>query len=241
MSEYSYDPMLLFPSIEVYPSSIYGASESGMYFGHAASPTSQDLDPYFFFAETDFGLVVKDGSGSGNLNARKSPVIDQVKTVGLKGPLYYSAWGYDVAGLPVPHNVLDLPSGIKTAGNRGYLNESGEYVDSPAVSGEYQFHPESSKRRSLWKTGPLDFRWHDKRKVWVGGPEILEGYLLEDLDGVSEARMKVYRNIVDDDFESQIDEEITIKSRDPSLSASSGTYCMAIDINYEWRPIWVGC
>jgi len=36
-------------------------------------------------------------------------------------------------------------------------------------------------------------------------------------------------------------EFITITNRDRSLSASAGTYVMAIDINYEWRPIYVGC
>ena len=36
-------------------------------------------------------------------------------------------------------------------------------------------------------------------------------------------------------------EFITISNRDPSLSASSGAYCMAVDINYEWRPIYIGC
>jgi hypothetical protein len=245
----SIDPTIMYPSTEVYNSGTYLSFESGRYFGKSASPTSHDLDPYFFFTTNDFSLVAKDGiSNTTNINVKKDKIKDHVRTMGIKGPMYMSGWGYDVRGLPVP-------------------NASGA-----VKSGEYQFHPDTPKNRGLWKTGPIDLRWHGKRKTWVGGQEMLEGYLLEDLDsapsisGIATAKMSVLRvatpsgltgqklltqssGILRDDKGNQTGvrpaiydhEYITITNRDPSLSASSGTYCIALDINYEWRPIYIGC
>jgi hypothetical protein len=216
----SIDPTLLFPSVQIYPSSTYIAKESGKFFGKSISPTSFDLDPYFYFSKNDYGLVAKDGkSNSKNINTKKEPVKDHVRTMGLKGPMYYSGWGYDVQGLPVP--------------NASGLNSSGIYA----------FHPNAPVERKLWKTGPVDLRWHDKRKVWVGGNEILEGYLDEDLKAPSKAndptkaRMQVMRT----DMTNSTSEYIWVTNRDKSLTASKGAYIMVIDINYQWRPIWVEC
>ena len=39
-------------------------------------------------------------------------------------------------------------------------------------------------------------------------------------------------------------ETITVKNRDPSLEQAkieNQIFCMAIKINYEWLPLWVGC
>lgn len=215
----SVDPMAIFPSVEIYPSSQYATKESGRYYGGAVSPTSYDLDPYFYFNANDFSVVAKDvpnvGTGK-NYNIKKDPIQNQVRTMGFKGPMLLSGWGYDVCGLPVP-------------------NASGQ------TSGEYSFHEKTAEERQRWKTGPVDLRWHGKRKTWVGGHEILEGRLIEDLDGEGTAKMQVFRKIEDGEFENLYDEVLTVTSRDPSLTASSGTYCMVVDINYEWRPIWVGC
>ena len=216
----SIDPTLLFPSVQIYPSGTYLPKESGKFFGKSISPTSFDLDPYFYFSTNDYGLVAKDGkSNSKNINTKKEPVKDHVRTMGLKGPMYYSGWGYDVQGLPVP--------------NASGLNSSGIYA----------FHPSTPVERKLWKTGPVDLRWHDKRKVWVGGNEVLEGYLDEDLKAPSKAtdptkaRMQVMRT----DMKNSTSEYIWVTNRDKSLTASKGAYIMVIDINYQWRPIWVEC
>lgn len=213
----SVDPTVVFPSVEIYPSNIYVGKESGRYYGLAVSPTSYDLDPYFYFNSNDFSVVAKDLPESGkNYNLKKDPLQNQVRTMGFRGPMILSGWGYDVCGLPVP-------------------NASGE------TSGEYQFHEQTAEERQRWKTGPVDLRWHGKRKTWVGGHEILEGRLIEDLNGEDTAKMQVFRKIQDDEFQNLYEEILTVTSRDPSLMASSGTYCMVVDINYEWRPVWVGC
>lgn len=235
----SVDPTVMFPSVEVYPSSNYSSKESGRYFGKCASPTSYDLDPYFYFTTNDFYFVAKDNlTNTKNINVQKDKIKDHVRTMGLKGPMYLSGWGYDVRGLPVPNG-----SGITV--ETGVLNGKPQYGTDP--SGNYKFHPETSTNRGRWKTGPVDLRWHDKRKVWVGGQEMLEGYLLENLSapstpsGSTTAKMSVLRIAASGGLENKISENITITNRDPSLSASSGAYCMAVDINYEWRPIYIGC
>ena len=193
--------------------------ESGSFFGRSASPTSFDLDPYFYFSENDYGLVAKDGkSNSSNINVKKDGIKDHVRTMGLKGPMYYSGWGYDVRGMPVPSS-------------------------GTSQEGLYKFHEKTAVERKLWKTGPVDLRWHDKRKVWVGGHEVLEGYLDEDLKAPSsataptQARMIVFRK----DMTNGNTEYIWVSNRDKSLTATRNSYIMVIDINYEWRPIWVEC
>lgn len=218
VSGFSVDPTLAFPSVQIYPSAQYLTKESGRYFGNAASPTSYDLDPYFYPQSTDFSILAKDTPDqSTDYNLKKSPFRDHARTMGIRGPVFLSGWGYSVQGLPVPS-----AEGVKP-------------------SGAYEFHENVSTQRQLWKTGPVDLRWHDKRKVWVGGHEMLEGYLQGELDGISTAKMKVLRLVESGSLKNNIEETITVTSRDPSLAASSGTYCMVVDINYEWRPVWVGC
>lgn len=220
----SVDPISMYPSMEIYPSGSYTGKESGRYFGNSASPTSFDLDPYFYFTTNDFNLVAKDSkSNTKNVNVKKDSIKNHVRTMGLKGPMLLSGWGYDVRGLPVPNSSGLIPSG------------------------EYQFHPKASTQRGFWKTGPIDLRWHGKKKTWVAGHEMLEGYLLSDLSAPGDnsssttAKMSVLRVATNGGLQNKINEHITITNRDSSLSAVSGAYCIALDINYEWRPIYIGC
>ena len=40
------------------------------------------------------------------------------------------------------------------------------------------------------------------------------------------------------------EETITVYNRDPSLeqeAVPNAVFCMAIKLNYEWLPLWVGC
>lgn len=202
---------------------------SGVFYNKNVTPTSYDLDPYFKFEKTDFQCVVKDTrDATKDINITKDPIKSFVKTMGLRGPLLFSGWGYDVAGLPVPNNA----TGVATNG---------------FPSGEWSFHKNTSVDRALWKTGPIDLRWHDQRKVWVGGHEILEGFLMEDVSQGGQAQMKVYRrsasgpNIANNSEEATKNEYITVNILDSNVSASSGAYIMVVDINYEWRPIWISC
>lgn len=63
-------------------------------------------------------------------------------------------------------------SGIRSIAHRSPMVLSGWGYDTdgdpvPALSGE--FHPELPYNSSLGKTGPVDLRWDNDRKVWTGG------------------------------------------------------------------------
>lgn len=59
------------------------------------------------------------------------------RVAGLKAPVVFTGWGYDINGNPVP---------------------SGEGGG---------FHDEAFNNPTIWKSGPLDMRWDNARKVWT--------------------------------------------------------------------------
>jgi hypothetical protein len=140
-------------------------------------PYSEDLDPYFYTGgnkdlddrspiiegKTDINTVhntskAKESAGeAGYLNVRKNDTIDQVRTVGLKGPVLLSSWGYDMGGKPVPAKA-----------------KQGD--DS------FRFKPFFAARRSLWKTGPVHLLWDEERQVWTGGLPMLMGVATTDIE-----------------------------------------------------------
>ena len=197
-------------------------------------PTNSELNPYFTFGEpranTDFEIVVH-GQRADDLSMYKSAQrVSEVRTMGLRGPLLLSGWGYGLDDTPVPA-----------------LGATG--------TDKFKFADDVSRFRTLWKTGPVDLKWDDERQVWSGGPQFLEGKLTSNLtkgklNEPTTATMKVYRRGWDD----TLGETITLRNRDNSLeqlatefNADSGettdlnVYVMAMRINYEWRPVWVGC
>jgi hypothetical protein len=227
----------IFPLLQINPTSIYPCFEKpkdysdltnrkGLFTKNNVAPTSRELDPYFAFVSNDFSCVLKDDrSHTFDINLIKDSAKYYVKTMGVRGPIILSGWGYDSAGLPVPSS--------------GDSNTSAWYFSGTA-----------SQDRTKWKNGPVDLRWHKDRKVWVGGHDVLEGTLMEDLlpgsfSQPSFAKMKIYRSKYPtsptDDHITTKDEFITISNRDQSLSAFSGAYAMVIEINYEWRPLWIEC
>ena len=67
--------------------------------------------------------------------------LNSVKGVGLKTPIILTGWGYDTNDQPVPADTAN-----------------------PDI-----FASDAFRNPSLWKSGPLDVRWDDSRKVWTGG------------------------------------------------------------------------
>ena len=162
------DPTLLFPSVES-PNIKYA---SGTFYKFSSSPTSFDLDPIFFFNKTDYRLLGKNNNDAFDFNPQKDPPKKSAQIMITKGPLYLSGWGYDICGLPVP--------------------ASGG-IDNTRI-----FHPDTPINRALWKTGPVDLRWDDDRKVWTGGPEVVEGVLATalqpgEIDAPAQATGIIYR------------------------------------------------
>ena len=67
--------------------------------------------------------------------------VENIRAIGFRAPMVLSGWGFDINDNPVPADTGD-----------GSQFASGAF-SNPA----------------LWKTGPVDFRWDDERKVWIGG------------------------------------------------------------------------
>ena len=73
-------------------------------------------------------------------------IFDDARSMALRGPLIISGWGYDTNGNPTPSGA-----------GGGFITDV-------------------NKRPDEWKTGPLDARWDDDKKIWVasgGGASII--------------------------------------------------------------------
>ena len=63
-------------------------------------------------------------------------------------------------------------SGIRAVGFRAPMILSGWGYDTdgnPVPASGSVIHPEATWNPQVWKTGPVDLRWDDARKVWTGG------------------------------------------------------------------------
>ena len=117
-----------------------------------------------------------------------------------------------------------------------------------------KFDEEMVHDRAKWKTGPVHLMWDDERQVWQGGYHIVcgvvEGSIVAPTGGVCNPTyftVKLLRNTQrteDEKLSNVLDETIEVANRDPSLEQGAQTnsiFCMAIKLNYEWLPLWVGC
>ena len=133
-------------------------------------PYAEDLDPYFFNAwNPDSDHVVDDGDMNSvinksdddpddpDLSVNKNTNINEVRTVGLRGPILVSGWGYDIGGKPVPAKKKEGDDSFKFSNKLGF-------------------------DRAEWKTGPVDLLWDDERQVWAGGLPMLMGVATSDIE-----------------------------------------------------------
>ena len=261
------DPMEMFPSFEISTSSI-DHNHSGVFYNFNVSPTSFDLDPYFFFADgdrldnpkyiNDFRHVVNNGPNtSDDINLKTIDTPSSVRPACFRGPLILSGWGYDVDGLPVPIE-------------RGGIDVNGNPVDDNIENPDSRnFHYYTPIERRLWKTGPVDLRWDYDRKVWTGGAEFIEGIMYTDLPpgdpfSATIGSGQIYRGldwkfanyklgsnsdasikpdpygIPNEDPEEEKVELLRIHNRNAGLSLAEGDYFAATKINGEWRVVGAG-
>lgn len=228
--------------------------------GDHIGPTRQELDPYFpnilgddddrtFLRNCDYQMIngqlrpENQGKEEPDLNQRKtSRFYDSVLVSHFRGPMILSGWGFDHADLPVP--MFEI------------TGEDSEQNDGANMS--LQFDNSLVNNRGIWKSGPIDLKWDEQRKVWGAGHHILFGVADEDIDAPVNPcnptyfKMKVLRREMPADMEFgnnlvsnyMFNEVVKITNRDPSLEQKlikNMVFVVCTRVNYEWIPIWVGC
>jgi|688.fasta_scaffold807005_1 hypothetical protein len=186
--------------------------------GEHIGPTSDTLNPYFSLGvNMDYNTVCHDDDAK-NLSPIKKQYkdIQEFRTMGFRGPMLMSGYGFDICDQPVPND------------------------------GDGGFDKGVAKNRKLYKSGPVDLKWDDERKVWSGGLHIVEGLLISDITAPISARSPTTFNISvsrGKDWQ-DMGEIIECYNRDKSLSVvlnGREIYISVMRINYEWRPFYIGC
>lgn len=237
-------------------------SEKGNYASRTAStagmggvvPYAEDLDPYFFnrfngdddsiVEDTYFNHCAMESDQPRDLKFNRNDNITEVRTLGLRGPMLMSGWGYDIGGKPVPAK--------STEGD-----ESFEFAD------------EMANDLTKWKSGPVDLMWDEERQVWAGGLPMLMGVATTDIEAPEDPTTPTQFTIEvlrkgDDGAEPPFitlpggdPETVELHNFDPSLSQKMITknregdhdweenpslvWVLAIKMNYKWIPFYVGC
>lgn len=210
----------------------------GTYDGAHVGPTRAELDPYFsaFFLDPtewaeriDFIAVANDKSTETNIRKIPEDSITVAKTTALRGPMMLGGFGGDLADRPVP-----------SAGDEG--------MDV------FRIRDDAPYNRSKWKYGPVDLKWDYERKVWSGGPHIVAGVLVGEIKkpdspcSPTDFIVEVYRYDSETNTGTlsncHLNEYIEVKNFDASLEqpeAEGMVWVVAVRLNYDWIPIWVGC
>jgi hypothetical protein len=207
-------------------SPIPGYSDLNPYFPTPDGTKTAALVPALYAqkdkAKTDFQLSVFDTSTGYDLQDPKNDKVAEVSTTAsFRVPMLLSGWGFALDGAPVPYDPQD----------------------------PRKFHKNALNSRSLWKNGPLQLMWDEELEVWAGGLHILEGLVLDPIvapanpSNPTAFRVSIYRKSPSTNW-SNHGEVVTCYNRDPSLAIAqpgSSTYAQIIRINYEWRPLYIGC
>ena len=105
-----------------------------------------------------------------------SEISDETsRPVGLRGPLVVAGWGYDTYGRPVPNLRFDSDyrhddHESANYGRQRYVPRTMQGRTESGAQRDYKhFLPHAMRRPDKWKVGPVDLRWDNQRKVWVGG------------------------------------------------------------------------
>tara|TARA_R100000008_G_scaffold78855_1_gene60109 strand:- start:2 stop:925 length:924 start_codon:yes stop_codon:yes gene_type:complete len=221
---------------------IIGWNEFGRFSNGSIAPTVDELCPYFpqildadgskFMEANDYRIVAHDTGGDYNLlkfasdgGDRKN--INAVRVNGLRGPLILSGWGYGLDDFPVPQEGSAYPQ-------------------------KKNFDGGLAHDRAKWKSGPVHLMWDDERQVWAGGYPIVCGVALDEITAPVDVcsptsfSIRLLRNTqhLGGKLSDVTDEVLMVKNRDPSLEQdfkANAIFVMAIKLNYEWIPLWVGC
>lgn len=108
---------------------------------------------------------------NGLLNDGKSySTTNNYRGIGFKLPMICVGYGHNINGKPVPNL------------NSYYHDSNGKYVYNSSGNENSDFYLHNYiNRPDTWKVGPMDTRWDSRKKMWVPGSLLVEGYLIEDL------------------------------------------------------------
>jgi len=118
----------------------YNLNKGSKYQNPYSNPAGYDFDDIAAYCPVGYsGHDMSLLAQTAALNQTPYSYSNDYRVLALKGPVIISQWGYDTDGKPVPN--------------------SGDYTD--------YFESGFLQNPSGWKTGPLDVRWDDTRKVWT--------------------------------------------------------------------------
>lgn len=120
-------------------------------------PTSQSLNTFQKGHDIDMVLQLEDGVYKNYmLKGAEAGAESGLVPLGFKGPMVLTGWGVDTNTFPVPN--------------------SGTYTKQYPAN--YLTKPQN------WKSGPIDIRWDDSRKIWAGGSFTVKGVMTKSLTKV---------------------------------------------------------
>ena len=178
------------------------------------NPNATNLDPYF--AKTtiidndgneqvipahiisDFSTVVTDTpeDGDGELedeNDRevsigKVPNTQTIRTIGLRGPMLMSGWGFDIGDKPVPLKEtrwISNPNFDPSQSTGGASSPDNPwYIPNPKfrAGDTFKMNPLFAAARKNFLSGPVHLLWDRERQVWSGGLPMLMGVATSNID-----------------------------------------------------------
>jgi hypothetical protein len=211
----------------------YDINITGAYFP-ANKITSQELNPYQNGCDLLWALAPISGEYLG-LKV-KNLDMNYAAPIALKGPIPIQAWGYDIAGNPVPNSGnLTSYGDIGISGLTGMIPN----VYGPLNSSSASFYPGYLRKSIFWPTGPLDIRWDKIRSVWTSPGMILCGQTDTTINPGGTGLLNIYIN------DKPTNELVFIKNffKGASANINSGVnmVCGYDPFTNVWRPIAVDC
>jgi len=85
-----------------------------------------------------------------------SSLSQDIRAIGLKGPITITGWGYDFYGCPVPNAESSIPT-------------------LPTLPNRTDFADDFLQKPDKWKTGPLNIRWNPIIKMWDSPYILMKG------------------------------------------------------------------
>jgi len=202
ITKYPNQASSLMPSVK----SVFVPAEEIGNFAHRTQmggvvPTAEDLDPYFFSAfddgqsplleKSDFVTAASqsdDDPDDPDLTVSKNTGISEIRTVGMRGPLLMSAWGFDIGDKPVPQKEVrwlpnpDYDTSQSSSPSNPLIVPNPDFVPGDT----FRFNKDMGADRSLWRSGPVHLLWDRDRQVWSGGLPMLMGVATSDISAPSD-------------------------------------------------------